>query len=198
MALTVPKGEVVLLTYEDYLEDFYREPVEVHHCEILDGVRSLMTSPTWQHQRVLFRLVRILANFEETGIGKAIFAPLDVLIRQRPLRVRQPDALFVSNDRLEKAGGPPKSGPLTATPEWVIEILSPSETEISLQAKIADYCFIGALEFWIVNPIYQTIEAFRLTETLAKSEGLYRKDQTFSSLAFPDLEVALSEVFASE
>lgn len=196
MALTVPKGEVVLLSFEEYLEDFNREPVEVRPCEILDGVKHLMTSPTWWHQNVLGNLYVLLRQYQaQSKRGKPIFAPLDVLIRKRPLRVRQPDALFISYSRLKGAGGPPKLGPLMVAPELVIEILSPSETETSLQAKIADYCFIGVLEFWLVNSINQTIEVFRLSETGAKSVGLYEHDQTFSSLAFPDLEIALAEVF---
>jgi Uma2 family endonuclease len=199
MALTVPKGEVVLLTFEDYIEDFHREPVEVRRCEILDGVKYQMTSPTWWHQNVLGNLYVLLRQYQaRSKRGNAIFAPLDVLIRKKPLRVRQPDALFISKERLESAGGAPKSGPLMIAPELVIEILSPSETEASLQAKIADYCFIGVLEFWLVNSINRTLEVFRLSETGAKSVRLYGQDQSFSSLAFPDLEIALAEVFASE
>jgi Uma2 family endonuclease len=53
---------------------------------------------------------------------------LDVVIRAEPLRVRQPDALFISNERLDQVGGEPEHGPLKAAPELVVEILSPSET----------------------------------------------------------------------
>jgi Uma2 family endonuclease len=199
MASGVSEEGHLLLTFEKYMEEWYTEPPEKRRCEIIDGVRCIMPNPTWPCRVVLMNLVEIVGRFErKTKQGKMVFAPFDVLIRKKPLRIRQPDILFISNALLEESGGPPDIGPLVVGPELMIEIPVPSETEASRRERMEDYRSIGALEVWIVHPIHQAVEVFRLSEVKTESVGLYGRDQIFSSLAFPDLKIVLSEVFASE
>jgi len=185
-----------LLTYERYLHEFLTEPVTMQPCEIIDGVRIYMTSPNWRHQQIAFALAKLLDQYQLTGTrGQVLQSPLDVVIEAAPLRVRQPDVFFISRQRLTQAGGPPELGPLTVAPELVIEILSPSETRRILNAKITDFCAIGVREGWVISPEAETIEVLRLTPEGSVREALYGSGQMLQSITFPDLTLALDDIF---
>ena len=188
-----------LLTYERYLSEFLTEPVTMQPCEIINGVRVYMTSPNWWHQKIAFALAKLLDEYQEAATpGQVLQSPLDVMISAYPLKVRQPDVFFITNQRLAQGGGAPSLGPLTIAPELVIEILSPSETRRILNAKISDFCAIGVNECWVISPESETVEVLRLTSEGPVREALYGLGQTLQSLTFPDLTLALDDIFRIE
>ncbi len=125
-----------------------------------------------------------------------ILAACDVLIHKTPLRTRQPDVLFMSNERL--AQNPPNTNPspLDPAPELVVEILSPSDTRVVLKEKLADYRSVEVLECWVVSPGARTVEVLRLMPTHEESVAIYGENETALSITFPDLVVPVSAVFA--
>ncbi|MCX6382701.1 MAG: Uma2 family endonuclease [Armatimonadetes bacterium] len=193
--MAIAPKQTQYLTYEEYLA----EPEIMQRYDILDGVRHFMTNPTRLHQRVLMRICRILTRYEEeSGAGEALIAPCDVLIRKSPLRTRQPDVLFISNERLAECKEETDPTPLLAAPELVVEILSPSENRRSVGEKLIDYCAIGVQECWLVRTEPQSIEVLRLTKEGFESAGHYNPKETFQSLAMTNLSVSVDEIFASE
>lgn len=189
MVVAPPK----LLTYEEYLaEGEIRE-----RYAILDGERIFMPSPIEDHQICSGNLFVGFRLFEQAHrLGKALYAPLDVLIQRRPLRVRQPDVLFISNTRraLNRPSSDP--GPFDPAPELVVEILSPSDTRSVLEDKIADYVSVNVLELWAVRQAARTVEVLRLSPLGAVSEAIYGRGETVQSLTFPDLTVSVDLIFA--
>jgi Uma2 family endonuclease len=108
------------LTYQEYLE---MTPV-MGRCDIIDGELIMSSSPNRQHQTVLRQLFLGVNQFvTEHDLGEVWFAPLDVVVREEPLRVRQPDLLFVSNENRDILGHVIHGGP-----DLVVEILSPSNS----------------------------------------------------------------------
>jgi len=199
MAVLEAEVSPKLLTYERYLSEFLTEPVTMQPCEIIDGVRVYMTSPNWWHQKIAFALAKLLDQYQLAGTrGQVLQSPLDVMIHAAPLQVRQPDVFFISNERLKRGGGAPNLGPLTIAPELVIEIISPSETRRITNAKIMDFCEIGVQECWVVSPQGETVEVLRLTSEGPVREAIYGMGQTLQSLTFPDLTVALEDIFRIE
>src|SRR5437588_10887830 len=123
MAIALPKSPPALLTYE---EDMREEPTQDRY-DIVDGVR-IMANPTRSHQEVLGNLFEMFRAFQRTnGLGRVLLSPNDVLIRRSPLRIRQADLSFISNERLAQCPPPTDPAPLETPPELVVEILSPSE-----------------------------------------------------------------------
>ena len=189
MAITKPPG---LLTYEAYLAE--REVNRRYH--IIDGVRIFMAAPTWRHQRIQFNINQSLHRFEEDGgIGLALGAPLDILIRRDSLRTRQPDVFYISNERLAIAGGVPEKGVLEIAPELAVEIISDTERRRDIDEKIADYIAIGVKECWLVWPETQTVEVLLLTPEGAERVATYDDTQTLQSMTFRHLTVAVAEFF---
>lgn len=181
-----------LLTYEQYMTEG-----EINkRYDIIDGVRYFST-PTRRHQRMVGNTLRCLSDYERAfGGGEVLPAPTDVLISRNPLRTRQPDVLFISNEQLARCAEETDPTPLEAAPELVVEILSPSETRRVREDKIRDYCAIGVKECWVVNMDSETVEVLRLSPDGAMSGAVYDKTQTLQSVMFSDLTVAIEDIFA--
>jgi Uma2 family endonuclease len=193
MAITSTSATADVLSFEQYLA----EGVVHERYDIIDGVRVPMPAPRWRHQRIQGKVMRVLDRYEErVGTGYAIPAPFDVLIRRLPLlQTRQPDVLFITRSRLAHGTGIPASGPLEVAPELVVEIISDSETEQRLGAKIADYVEIGVDEAWLVRPETRSADVVRLAPDGPIVVAGYREPETLQSLIFPDLSVAVAEFF---
>ncbi len=192
--MALAEARTGLLTYEDYMA----EDEDNRRYDILDGVRHYQSGCSIQHQEVLMNIFEALRAYQRRdGQGKAVIGPRDVLIRRHPFRVRQPDALFISRERY--AGRPPQSvEPLSPAPELAVEVLSADETRRILWGKISDYCTAGVNECWLVSPEGETVEVLRLTPGGPIREALYGSGQTLQSLTFPDLTLALDDVFHVE
>jgi Uma2 family endonuclease len=181
-----------VLTYEAYLAE---DPVEGRY-DIIDGTRIPLPGQSLKHQEVVVRLLIKIARFAlESRRGQVLTAPLDVIIRRDPLRTRQPDVFFITNERLAEIGGPPSQGVLTVGPELIIEVLSPSETARSVRAKLTDLAGVGVREAWLVSPEAETVQVLRLTPETMETAATYGYDQTVISEAIAGLTVPVAQIF---
>jgi Uma2 family endonuclease len=152
-------------------------------------------APDIVHQRTLKRLLYELdRHVEEKRLGEVLFAPLDVIIRQDPLRTRQPDLLFVS---FERSGGQPLygRGSVEVAPDLVVEILSPANTRQKVEEKLADYASIGVREAWLVSLDAQTVEVLRLSGKGIERIGLYGAGDLVRSEVLDGLVLKVDEIF---
>jgi Uma2 family endonuclease len=164
--------------------------------DILDGVRYFMTNPTRLHQVILMAITDILRAYAKADkTGTAYIAPCDILIRRFPLKTRQPDVLFMSNERV--AANPPESdpSPLSPAPELVVEIISPSDSMGVFAAKLADYQRVGVQECWVVDPHDRSVEVLEITDEDIQTLGEYPAGSAFSSKVFPALQVNVTDIF---
>lgn len=188
------------MTYEEYLAS----PEEMARYDIIDGwkVYSLfgakhLPGPTTQHQDIVLNLGEALRAYQRSAkTGRVIIAPRDILITKRPIRTRQPDVMFISSARREKNPSPNDATPLAPAPELVIEIVSPSDKPSVLSAKIADYRAVQVNEVWVVRSEDRTVEKVVLSEEEIKTVASYGTGQSVISTAFPNLRVAVDDIFA--
>jgi Uma2 family endonuclease len=149
-------------------------------------------APTVIHQRILFRLARFLDQFvSEQQLGEVLIAPVDVIIGREPLRTRQPDLLFVSNEHtsilIDQVDG---------APDLVAEILSPSNTRSDLGAKLSDYAALGVLECWLVSPEARSVEVLRLTEGSWVRIAISGLGEQIQSQILPELQIDIAQLFS--
>jgi len=136
--------------------EFLTHPAAAGPSELVRGTIHV-TSPSGGRHGV------IVAN---------VFAALDAFVRERGLglcfadntgfelaglldTVRSPDAAFVSGERLPAEGIGP--GWVRATPDLIVEVLSPSESVAELEAKLDDYRTAGTRRAWIIDPTHRTV-----------------------------------------
>lgn len=200
------KGDVPGVTRPMTYEEYLASPEEMRRYDIIDGYKvyhvfgyggNQMTNPTRDHQRVLRRIARPFEDYEErTGAGQAFVSPCDVLIRRNPTRTRQPDVLFISNERLVENAPSDNPAPLSPAPELVVEILSPSDTRRVRQNKLNDYVAVDVRECWLVSMEAETVEVLRLAESAFETMAVYGRGQVVSSVTFPLLAIPVADIFA--
>jgi Uma2 family endonuclease len=179
----------VKLTYADLLA--LPEDGKLH--EIIDGEHYVTASPTLRHQRVLGNLFFIIQSFVRAHrLGLVVFAPLDVFLSD--IDVLEPDLLFVGRARLAQI----EERVVRGAPDLAVEVISPSTRERDLTIKRQVYRQFGVGEYWIVDPVGETIEIFRGGDTWFRAaESLSRAagPQTFTSPLFPGLVLSLDQIF---
>jgi Uma2 family endonuclease len=175
------------MTYEEYL----KSPEIKQRYEIVDGKMIMAPAPTLEHQNILRQLFRFLDRFTiEHQLGEVWFAPLDILIQREPLRTRQPDLLFVSNER---AGilGPIIEG----APDLVVEVLSPGNTRAAMEDKLGDYSRLRVRECWLVSPEARSVEVMELSVGNWQRISIYGLGDQVRSNVLPGLALTVEEIF---
>ncbi len=176
-----------LLTYEEYLEG----PECKLRKEIVDGEVIMFAAPVVYHQTILVNILTPAQVFViEHGLGRFWCAPVDVVVEREPLRVRQPDLLFVSNERAKIVGDRINGGP-----DLVVEILSPSNSRTYIQSKLADYARINVLECWLVSPQDHNIEVLRLESGEWQRAYIRGPGELIESAVLPGLELDIAAIF---
>jgi Uma2 family endonuclease len=175
------------LTYEEYL----KTPEIKARYDILDGVMTMAPAPTLGHQKILRQLFLMLHQFaSEQHLGEVWFAPVDVIIQRDPLRTRQPDLLFVSNEHTSILGDQ-----VDGAPDLVAEILSPSNTRSDLEAKLSDYATLGVMECWLVSPEARSIEVLTLADGAWVRLAISGLGDRIQSQVLPELNLEVAQLF---
>ena len=175
------------LTYQDYPE---MTPV-MGRCDIIDGEVIMSSSPNREHQTISRRLFLDVNQFvTDHELGEVWYAPLDVIVREEPLRVRQPDLLFVSNENRGILRDFVHGGP-----DLVADILSPGNSRRDIESKLADYAGLGVLECWLVSPQAQTMEILVLEQGKWRRLSILGMGDNVESAVLAGLALTIDEIF---
>ena len=176
------------LTYDDYCQI----PDDGNRYEVIDGVLYMSPSPIVRHQIILRNLSFMLGAWtKKTKAGTILFAPMDVVLSKH--NVVQPDILFVSNERASII----EEKNLQGAPDLLIEILSEGNRRHDEVRKRVLYESFGVLEYWIVDPVLETIKVYRLEDdrfTRVAEWSLEREDVIVSPV-LPGFDYGLADVF---
>lgn len=155
-------------------------------------------SPTDEHQWLGFELATHLSTFvKERQLGIVLLAPRDVLIQQDPLRVRQPDVLFLSAERtgVRNASDLSRRVKVDDPPDLVIEVLSPSNTPRDIEERLADYQSIGVPEVWLASFPNRTTRVLRLAADGYIETASYGMGDVLRSEVLPGFELPVDDVY---
>jgi Uma2 family endonuclease len=173
-------------------------PETKQKCEVVDGVLLMPPSPADEHQWLGFRIASHISPFvEDRELGLVLMAPRDVLIRREPLRIRQPDVLYLSAARAEVRRPSDLVGQsrIEAPLDLVIEVISPSNTRRYVQEKLADYHSIGVLECWLLDFRSLSVEVWRLKADSMELVATLGMEDTLRSEVLPGFALPIADVF---
>ena len=156
--------------------------------EFTDGVIEALPMPTDKHQVILLFLYDLLKVFLERIGGKVLVAPLRLQIREG--KHREPDILLVRD-----ANDPRRQNRFWLGADLVIEIVSPDDPERDTKVKRTDYAEVGIPEYWIVDPIDETITVLTLTGNAYREHGTFRREETADSIVLDGFVVSVGAVF---
>ncbi len=176
----------VKFTYEDYL--LFPEDGKRH--ELIDGEHYMTPAPSTKHQRISGNTFIILSNFVKNNkLGEVFYAPCDIVFSD--IDVVQPDIIFISNENMRIITEKNVKG----APDLAIEIISETTRRTDKVIKRRLYEKFGVKEYWIIDPVVDTLEVYRPTEGGYKKIAEYEKHDKFSSDLFRGLTIDLNEVF---
>lgn len=158
-----------------------------HLVEFDHGSIEILAMPTEHHQAMLEYLFFALRSFIEQLGGRARFAPLRLQVQAG--RFREPDILLVRDAR-----DPRRQDRFWLGADLVAEIVSPDDPERDTVTKRTDYAAAGIPEYWIVNPLDDTITVLKLAGAAYIEYGVFRRGQIARSALLEGFSVAVDGV----
>jgi Uma2 family endonuclease len=189
-ALTKEEAGEGKFTYADYKK---WELAEGERFEIIYGEAYAMSAPNTYHQLILSELHRQIANYLVGKPCKVIPAPFDVRLFYKEDEsddtVVQPDISIICDEKKRgKEGG-------RGAPDFIAEILSPSNTAIEMERKFQLYRKAGVKEYWVLDPAQKTVNVYGFTKGELKL-ATYSSPDIVKLGIFNDLNIELEPVFA--
>lgn len=156
--------------------------------EFTGGVIEVLPMPTDRHQVILQFVFLALLAFAEPRGGKVLFAALRIRISDE--RFREPDILL-----LRDANDPRRQNRFWLGADLVVEIVSEDNPERDTVEKVLDYAAAGIPEYWIVNPIDETITVLALQNHVYAEHGVFRRGETATSALLDGFGFPVDQVF---
>ena len=173
------------------IADWEAMPDDGNRYEIIEGELFVSCSPGLTHQRALGNILFLIRSYLlENSIGEAIFTPGLILSEYSGVN---PDIVFFRHERSEEIiSGERLAGP----PDLVIEILSPGSenTRRDRVAKLQLFAKHRVPEYWIVDPVKQFLEVYRLKSDSFALEATLTNDNEVSSPVLPGFKLPVLDV----
>jgi len=160
--------------------EYYALPAYQEHdlIQLIAGEVVIGMPPILKHQTIIKKILALLLQFEASQGGVAFVAPTEV--RLDDSNVFEPDVLYIKPDNLAITQQDEKR--IVGVPDLVVEVLSPGTAKYDRQEKYQAYEANGVSEYWIVDPLHETIEVWTLNEDgHFDRQGAYARADTFPS-----------------
>lgn len=175
-------------------EDLDRLPPDGMRHELIRGEHVVNAAPNLFHQDISQNLVGIVRPFvRRAGLGRVYQSPVNVLFPDGSMV--DPDVVFVSNERRSVL----KKKRIEGAPDLIVEVLSKSTRRHDEVDKRSLYEEFGVAEYWIIDPIPQSVKIYRRDASGAFGHSFVvsaMEDTTLTTPLLPGLAIALAEVFA--
>jgi Uma2 family endonuclease len=168
---------------------FYDVVTEQQKAEFINGEIIVHSPVKYQHNQASFRLATLLSAYvQRRGLGSVGHEKLLVTLTRNDY---EPDICFFGQ---AKAGAFTPSQSKFPAPDLIVEVLSDSTETVDRGIKFEDYAAHGVGEYWIVDPVADTIEQYLL------QEGVYQlavkvKTGTIASSVVVGFEIPVRAVF---
>lgn len=164
--------------------------------EVLAGELVEKAAPLPEHglaQRALSRFVGGPFHDDDSRGGPGGWWILtEVEVELAPHEIVRPDLAGWRRERLPTPWG---QRPLRVVPDWVCEILSPSDERRDRVHKAALYARAGVRHYWLVSPSARFLEAFALQEGAWLRLGAWSDSDRARIAPFDAIELELGRLF---
>jgi len=147
-----------LATYEDLLA-----LADGQRAEVIGGIMVFPPSPLPRHGRAQRVVGHVIGGAFDDDDGRGgpggwwILPEVDVQLG--PHDIVKPD---VAGWRRERLPDPWDVRPIGVVPDWICEVLSPSNVADDRVRKRQLYARFGVAFYWLLDPLARTLEALRL------------------------------------
>lgn len=177
-------AKIMTETYTE--EDYYNLPENIR-AELIDGQFYDMASPVRTHQKILGELYAAIHSYirSHSGSCEVYPAPFAVKLFADEKTIVEPDISVICDpDKLTEKG-------CTGSPDWIVEIVSPSSRRVDYHIKLFKYRTAGVREYWIID-----LEKNRILVYNFENEDTleYTFSDSVKSGIFDDLSVNFADI----
>lgn len=169
------------------LDDIYSLP-EGSRAELIDGQIYYMAPPSTKHQRILsFLHLEIGTHIRAKGGDCEVFpAPFAVFLSADESKYLEPDiSVICDRNKVNEHG-------CSGAPDWIIEIVSPGSRSMDYYTKLSLYRSSGVREYWIVDPMRQTVLVYDMEH--AAAPVIYAFTDRIPATIYDDLQIDFTKL----
>jgi len=162
-------------------------------AEILGGELYAFPRPASRHSLALSALGgKLMGPFQFGENGPGGWWLLDEPELHFDVDVLVPD---LAGWRRERMPAVPNVAYFTLAPDWICEVLSPSTESIDRGKKLAIYAREGVQHAWLLNPLLQTLEVWRLVSQRWSLVGTHADRAHVRAEPFDAIELPLAALW---
>ena len=160
--------------------------------ELVDGVLYVMSTPTKDHQflmgRIHLHFELYLDDFED--VPAEVYQDITTILSPELQRAVEPDLVVILSGRDDVGGAIHVEG----VPDIVVEILS-TDRNHDLVYKRRIYAEAGVREYWIFDPINDTVLPLELQGGAYAERMTLTAADTLTTPLLPGLSIPLADIF---
>ena len=171
-----------------YTIDYIYSLPEGERAELIDGVIYNMAPPNRIHQKLVSQFTKAIGQYIDKNNGdcEVYPAPFAVFLNADDKNYVEPDiSVICDKDKLNDKG-------CNGAPDWIIEIISPSTKRIDYGIKLLKYRTAGVREYWIVNPLTNTVNVYNFEKE--EQSDQYSFEDDIEVCIYDDLIINISEL----
>ena len=169
-------------------EDYYNLPEDVR-AELIDGQFYYHATPSRIHQEILVELLGTIREYikSKNGLCRVYPAPFAVKLREDRDTIVEPDiSVICDRSKLTDRG-------CSGAPDWIIEIVSPSNSSHDYVRRLNLYADAGVREYWIVDPDNESVFVYYFDQEPLKVKNYTFHDKVKVNI-YEDLEIGLDGI----
>jgi Uma2 family endonuclease len=170
-------------------EDVEQLPDDDLRYALIRGVLHRMPPPNARHGRIVSLVGRRIGNYVEEHRLGVVYDQSGFVLERDPDTLLEPDLSFVRREHvpLDEDAYP------ELAPDLVVEVVSPSQTGISVREKVAIYLATGVRLVWVIDPLRRIVRVQRADgseHTLSEVDVIDGED------VLPGFQLSAAELFA--
>jgi Uma2 family endonuclease len=190
LGLLVRKIEDILADEAIRRQDFYATISEGDKAEFINGKIIFHSPVKFRHYAAGGHLYRLLST--HVMLKRLGYVGYEKIMISLTRNDYEPDICFFTQDKAQYFRPEQMRFP---APDFVVEVLFDSTEEHDRGVKLVDYAAHGIAEYWILDPVIETLEQYALQES-----GEYKlliKAQTgqLRSMAVQDFAIPVRAIF---
>jgi len=173
-----------------YTTDYIYALPEGQRAELIDGQIYNMAPPNRIHQELVSQFTKIIGQYIDAHAGncKVYPSPFAVFLNADDKNYVEPDiSVICDKSKLDDRG-------CNGAPDWIIEIASPSTSSLDYGIKLFKYRTAGVREYWIVNPMKNSIMVYDLEHNAKTNQ--YNFNDDVSACIYEGLNINIADLLS--
>ena len=159
--------------------------------EFSNGYIEVLDMPSQKHQFSVMQLLFMLRLYFRIGVvaGTYIVSPMKAKLWDG--KFREPDLMVMLAENAER-----RHDLFWERPDLIVEVVSPDDPKRDLETKRREYAMAGIPEYWIVNPLNETVTVLTLEGSRYVASGVYGRGEMAESVLLEGFSAEVTEVFS--